>query len=106
MIWTLKNWRTTDLIIADFVVWSFDPTMPDFWLPRYEALSPMQAHAAYRFVQYSCDYSGDEESRHAWMPIGNSSRLRHTENVTTKLHKNAEPRAARVLKTMSFAAAG
>ncbi|WP_404304939.1 DUF6714 family protein [Neorhodopirellula lusitana] len=65
MTWTLRNWRTTDLIIADFVVWSLDPTMSGISLPRYEALSPMQAHAAYRFVKYFCDYSGDEESRRA-----------------------------------------
>jgi hypothetical protein len=65
MIWTLKNWRTTTLITADYVVWSVDPTMPDFSLPRYESLSVAQAHVVYRFVRFFCDYSGDEESRHA-----------------------------------------
>jgi hypothetical protein len=65
MIWTLRNWRTTNLIIADSVVWTFDPTMPDFDLPRYSSLSAAQSHAAYRFVKFFCDYSGDEESRHA-----------------------------------------
>ncbi len=65
MIWTLRNWRTTNLIIADFVVWSFDPTMPEISLPRYESLSTAQAHAAYCFVKFFCDYSGDQKSLHA-----------------------------------------
>ena len=64
MIWTLKNWRTTNLIVADYVVWEFDPTT-DSSLPRYESLSAEQAYAAYWFVKFFCDYSGDEESRHA-----------------------------------------
>jgi hypothetical protein len=65
MIWTLKNWRTTNLWVADCVVWEFDPAMSDFSWPRFEALSPAQRHAAFRFVQFFCDYSGDDESRHA-----------------------------------------
>ncbi len=65
MIWTLRNWRTTDSIMADYVVWSFDPAMPGTSLPRYESLTAAQAHAAYRFVKFFCDYSGDKESRHA-----------------------------------------
>ena len=65
MIWTLRNWRTTNLTIADSVVWSFDPTMPESSLSRYDSLSAAQAHAAYCFVKFFCDYSGDQESRHA-----------------------------------------
>lgn len=65
MIWTLKNWRSTNLVIADFVVWSFDPKIPEFSLPRYETLSVAQAHAGYCFVKFFCDYSGDKDSRHA-----------------------------------------
>ena len=37
--------------------------MPDFDLPRYNSLSAAQSHAAYRFVKFFCDYSGDEESQ-------------------------------------------
>lgn len=65
MIWALRNWRTTNLTMADSVIWTLDPTMPDFDLPRYTSLSAPQSHAIYRFIKFFCDYSGDEESRHA-----------------------------------------
>ena len=65
MIWTLKNWRTTDLFIADSVIWSFGYKESAFEDGRRKAMSPVQLHAAYRFVKHFCDFSGDKEPRHA-----------------------------------------
>ena len=65
MIWTLKNWRTSDLHIVDSVLWSFGYKYGPFDDERRLIFSPTQLHAAYRFMKHFCDFSGDEEQLHA-----------------------------------------
>lgn len=67
MIWTLKNWRTTDLIIADSVVWTFgvNPSNPDSATSRFSLLNAEQSRAVYEFLRFFCEYEPECDAREA-----------------------------------------
>ena len=62
MVWTLRNWRTTDSPTVDSLIWDFDPDFKISFLPRYASLASEQACAVCQFLQFFCDYSGEPDA--------------------------------------------
>jgi hypothetical protein len=63
MIWTLRHFRSSDSIVSEFTVYTFDPSARDplvreHKLERYRLLNPAQAQAVCRFLRYMAAYDG------------------------------------------------
>jgi hypothetical protein len=61
MIWSLRNWRTTDSLTADSVIWGFE-LRNEYRLPRFESLSERQSKVVLAFLQHFCKYSWDPDA--------------------------------------------
>lgn len=56
MCWSLRNWRTTDSVTPDSIIWNL--TFCDYNAEKYEALNQTQSEAVYTFLEFFDRYSG------------------------------------------------
>jgi hypothetical protein len=57
MTWTLRHFRTSNSIVSDFTIYTFDPSgshtgLREYKLARYQMLNDAQSRAVCRFLQY------------------------------------------------------
>lgn len=60
MCWSLRNWRTSDSLTTDQVIWSL-ALSEEPWAKRYELLDRPQSEAVYDFLEFFDRYSGESD---------------------------------------------
>jgi hypothetical protein len=61
MCWTLRNWRTSDSITSDSILWNLALT-EEYWARRYRLLDRDQCDAIYDFLAFFDRYSGEDDA--------------------------------------------
>ncbi len=64
MCWTLRNWRTSDSITSESVLWTLANT-GEHWERRYRLLDRDQCDAIYDFLEFFARYSGPDDAGRA-----------------------------------------
>lgn len=73
MIWTIRNHRISDSIIADYTIYAIDPDRCQFTeVPFLDWFTPAQVNAMIAFLQFC---SGEEDSLHAAIARQNLSKI-------------------------------
>ena len=79
MIWTIKNHRTSDSIIADHTIYAIDPTHHLFEsIPFLRWFTPEQIHAMTAFLEYS---ARNEESLDAKVARANLMKIKEAQQA-------------------------
>ena len=61
MCWTLRNWRTSDSITSDSILWNLANT-GEHWERRYRLLDCDQCEAIFDFLTFFDRYSGQDDA--------------------------------------------
>ena len=63
MIWSLKNWRTTDSLSSDSTIWALKDRGFGSKSERFSALNEEQSKVVLAFLQHHERYSGEPDAR-------------------------------------------
>jgi len=74
MIWSLRNFRTSDSVVSDFTIYTFDLThenrlLRNYQLERFSLLSQEQARAVCRFLRFMVSHDGDADGEVAQLAL-------------------------------------
>ena len=75
LTWTLMNWRITDSVTADNVVWALElKNKSRYQLERFETLDSLQSKSVFTFLQhfqrFSTEYDADKIISSYWGKFG------------------------------------